>query len=310
MTVLSTLAGIGMAVGPPLVYADQAYSIIKRKDSSGFSHDVCGVVIIANIIRIFFWLGSRFETPLLVQSILLIISQLLLLAICLNYAPLPPQLPTYAPLSPLPSSPNPGGHNRQESDTDYLSRPPPSSSSLLREPSSTSGLKGVFAGLRVGRRPFDFWQWEGYGSYLEFLAGLIVVLGVLQIILGRWMWYIDALGFIALTIESTLPIPQFIANWRNKSCYGFRESTLAGWFFGDSYKTIYFFIRASPIQFKVTAIMTVCWDSAVLAQRIIYGSKPPRGGASGVGGGTTVHFPSGQSPHVDEESRGLNAEER
>jgi len=38
------------------------------------------------------------------------------------------------------------------------------------------------------KRPFNFWQWEGYGRYLEFLAGYIVVLGVLQVILGRWMW--------------------------------------------------------------------------------------------------------------------------
>lgn len=30
-TWLSTIASIGMAVGPPLVYADQAYSIIKKK---------------------------------------------------------------------------------------------------------------------------------------------------------------------------------------------------------------------------------------------------------------------------------------
>ena len=37
-------------------------------------------------------------------------------------------------------------------------------------------------------RPFGFWQWEGLGSYLEFLAGLILVLGILQIVLGRWDW--------------------------------------------------------------------------------------------------------------------------
>jgi hypothetical protein len=44
------------------------------------------------------------------------------------------------------------------------------------------------------------------------------------------------LGFIALFIESTLPIPQFIANYKRKTCYGFRSSTLAGWVFGDSFK--------------------------------------------------------------------------
>jgi hypothetical protein len=41
---VSTLASIGMAVGPPLVYADQAASIIKNKDSTGFSRDVCAIL--------------------------------------------------------------------------------------------------------------------------------------------------------------------------------------------------------------------------------------------------------------------------
>ncbi|ORX39143.1 hypothetical protein BD324DRAFT_618636 [Kockovaella imperatae] len=262
MSVISSLASVGMAIGPPLVYADQAYSIVKKKDSSGFSHDVCGVVIIANITRIFFWLGNRFETPLLVQSILLIVSQLFLLALCLHYAPLDPEsVQDYAPLSPLPDS----GHfdaTESHEDADYLDRP-----------LHTGPAKSLTVGTK---RPFDFWQWESLGSYLEFLAALIVVLGIAQIIFGRWMWYIDALGFIALFIESTLPIPQFIANYRLKSTYGLRASTLAGWFFGDSFKTGYFFLRQSPIQFKVTAIMTVCWDTAVFAQRMIYGAEPPR----------------------------------
>lgn len=65
----------------------------------------------------------------------------------------------------------------------------------------------------------------------------------------------------------------------------------------DVRRTVYFFMRGSPIQFKVTAIMLVCWDSgelrafepvesekeeaksriysAVFAQRIIYGANPP-----------------------------------
>jgi hypothetical protein len=38
--------------------------------------------------------------------------------------------------------------------------------------------------------------------------------------------------------ESTLPIPQFISNWKRKSCYGFRSTTLAGWLFGDIYKWV------------------------------------------------------------------------
>ena len=74
MTIINELASVGMAVGPPLVYLDQYISIVRRRDSTGFSLDVCGVLIVANILRIFFWFGKRFEVALLVQSILCVAS--------------------------------------------------------------------------------------------------------------------------------------------------------------------------------------------------------------------------------------------
>ncbi|BEJ08527.1 hypothetical protein CcaverHIS641_0506210 [Cutaneotrichosporon cavernicola] len=203
MGIIGTLASIGMAVGPPLVYVDQAASIIRKRDSSGFSKDVCGVVIIANIIRVFFWLGERFELALLVQSVLLIISQLALLWICLYYTPLPA----------------PGIAIGDEEEADEL---------LDHEEEEIKPS-----------RPFNFWQWPRLGSYLEFLAGLIVLLTITHVILGRF------------------------------------KCTLAGWLFGDMFKTGYYFVRNNPLQFKVTGILTICWDLAVLAQRIYYGAAPP-----------------------------------
>jgi hypothetical protein len=56
-----------------------------------------------------------------------------------------------------------------------------------RDESNSRGASARL-GMLGKERPMDFWQWEGFGSYLEFLAGMIVVLGVLQVIFGRWMW--------------------------------------------------------------------------------------------------------------------------
>lgn len=80
MGFIQTLAAIGMAVGPPLAYADQYVNIVssalpssclqsltdpalqvRKHDSRGFSTDVCGVLIVANITRVVYWLGARFE---------------------------------------------------------------------------------------------------------------------------------------------------------------------------------------------------------------------------------------------------------
>ncbi|KAI0065619.1 hypothetical protein BV25DRAFT_1989268 [Artomyces pyxidatus] len=219
---LSTLASIAMAGGPPLVYADQSWSIIQKKDATGFSRDICAVLLIANITRCFFWLGSQFEFALLLQSLLMILAQLALLYICILYRP----------------------------------RISPES-------------------LGTSTRPLSFWQWPTYSQHIEFLAGYIVCLTILILIFGRMELFVTILGFVALGLESTLPIPQLINNYKQKTLYGFRASTLIGWVGGDSFKLVYFFIQGSPLQFKVCAIFQLSVDIAIVFQRLMYGNAPP-----------------------------------
>ncbi|KAJ7636024.1 hypothetical protein DFH06DRAFT_1433819, partial [Mycena polygramma] len=215
---ISTAASIGMAVGPPLVYADQAFSIVRKKDATGFSRDVCAILLIANITRCFFWLGDHFEFALLFQSIFMIFAQLALLYICILYRPR---------ISPE----NLGGSSR----------------------------------------PFLFWQWSTYTQHVEFLAGLILLQAILFLILGRFQAFVAVLGFIALGLESTLPIPQLISNYKQRSLYGFRMSTLVGWAGGDAFKC------GSPVYrfrwLSVQWILTIV--AAIVVQRVLYGNEPP-----------------------------------
>lgn len=218
---VSVTASVGMAVGPPLVYADQAVSIVRKKDSTGFSRDVCAILLLANITRCFFWLGTRFEFALLVQSILMILAQLALLYICIRYQPRP----------------------------------------------DTRGQSS---------RPFAFWHWPSYVQYIEFLAGFILISAIAYLIFGRADVYISIIGFVALGMESMLPIPQLISNYKQKSLYGFRASTLIGWVGGDSFKTAYFFVQGSPLQFKVCALFQLSVDFIIVMQRLYYGNAPPQ----------------------------------
>ncbi|KAI9461450.1 hypothetical protein HD554DRAFT_2129749 [Boletus coccyginus] len=223
---IAAISSIGMAVGPPLVYVDQGVSIVRKKDSTGFSRDVCAILLIANITRCFFWLGARFEFALLLQSILMIIAQLALLFICLRY------------------------------------RPKTSSGSYAPSP-----------------RPFSFWQWSSYTQYIECLAGIILCSAIIFLIFGRSELYISLLGFFALGLESTLPLPQLLrfvclivdqrrphvhflsSNYKHKSLYGFRASTLIGWVGGDGFKTAYFFLQGSSLQFKACAVFQLSVDT-------------------------------------------------
>ncbi|KIM74650.1 hypothetical protein PILCRDRAFT_43908, partial [Piloderma croceum F 1598] len=106
-------------------------------------------------------------------------------------------------------------------------------------------------------RPFSFWQWHSYTQYIEFLAGFMYVtlcLAILFLIFGRSDVFVSILGFVALGLESTLPIPQLISNYKQRSLYGFRMSTLIGWVGGDTFKAVYFFVQHSPLQFQVCAV--------------------------------------------------------
>ncbi|KAK0218008.1 hypothetical protein IW262DRAFT_1275612 [Armillaria fumosa] len=217
---LSTAASIGMAVGPPLVYADQAASIIRKRDATGFSRDVCAILLLANITRCFFWLGNHFELALLIQSVLMILAQLALLYICIRYRP------TISPEN-----------------------------------------------FGTSTRPFSFWQWSTYTQYIEFLAGFILLEAILFLILGRSDVFVSLLGFVALGLESTLPIPQLISNFKQRSLYGFRMSTLIGWAGGDSFKCVMTFIVVA----SGTSICRVSHDSlkAIVVQRLYFGNAPP-----------------------------------
>jgi hypothetical protein len=73
-------------------YVFQYAEIYKRKSALGFSLLVCLALCVANILRIEFWYGKRFETVLLVQSVVMIGCMLLMLEISvrMNKKMIPP----------------------------------------------------------------------------------------------------------------------------------------------------------------------------------------------------------------------------
>ncbi|BGP15930.1 hypothetical protein JCM10213_003640 [Rhodosporidiobolus nylandii] len=219
MGVLSVISGVLMAVGPPLAYADQYISICKKHTSAGFSTDISGLLIVANITRCIWWLGDHFQTYLLVQSILMIGAQFGLLYVCIIYRP----------------------------------------ASFYEHRS---------------RRIADFWQWPSFGAYLEFSALLILFHCAFFLMLHKLDAYLAILGFIALGLEATLPIPQLLTNFEHKSTAGFRLTVLAGWFIGDAVKTIYFFVTPdNGIAFKACAVFQLSIDSLLVIQTVLYRKK-------------------------------------
>uniref|UniRef100_A0A8C1XT47 Si:dkey-246g23.2 n=1 Tax=Cyprinus carpio TaxID=7962 RepID=A0A8C1XT47_CYPCA len=81
-TLLSWLASAVMVFGGAVPYVPQYQEIQRTNNTEGFSTRVCLVLLVANILRIFFWIGKQFELPLLLQSVVMILTMLAMLHLC------------------------------------------------------------------------------------------------------------------------------------------------------------------------------------------------------------------------------------
>ncbi|XP_055504899.1 solute carrier family 66 member 2 isoform X1 [Leucoraja erinacea] len=79
---LSWVATFFMVFGGALPYIPQYREIQRSGNTEGFSTHVCLVLLVANILRLFFWFGRHFEVTLVWQSIVLIFTMLALLHLC------------------------------------------------------------------------------------------------------------------------------------------------------------------------------------------------------------------------------------
>ncbi|XP_069894900.1 solute carrier family 66 member 2 isoform X3 [Dipodomys merriami] len=79
---LSWAAAGAMVFGGVVPYIPQYRDIRRTQSADGFSTHVCLVLLVANILRILFWFGRHFESPLLWQSIIMILTMLLMLKLC------------------------------------------------------------------------------------------------------------------------------------------------------------------------------------------------------------------------------------
>jgi hypothetical protein len=64
-----------MATGPVLGYVHQYRLIQIEKDVGTFSIDICGILLFANILRLNFYIYSKYELSLFFQSLIMITAQ-------------------------------------------------------------------------------------------------------------------------------------------------------------------------------------------------------------------------------------------
>lgn len=226
-----------IATSPITSYADQIYSIHRTRSSAGFSLDIPLIMLVASILKVYYWFGAHFSTSLLVQAVLMISIHLILLHVALTHRPAPSHMP--------------------------------------------------FQPAAATKRPFDFWQWRSPRPYWTFVTYFTFTLLVLHLLLSPtavFLPYTSILGYIALTVEATLPLPQLLANWHRRGCRGFRPSVIVNWIIGDSFKMWFFFASSAgevPWAFKLCGIFQAVCDLGLGVQWFVWGDGPEVEGGYG-----------------------------
>ncbi|KAJ5223739.1 hypothetical protein N7468_008281 [Penicillium chermesinum] len=91
MSILQTALEYGapfFLISSPLTsYADQIVSIHRSRSSAGFSLDIPLIMLLASILKVFFWFGEYYSKALLAQAVVMIATQLALLKVALDNRP-------------------------------------------------------------------------------------------------------------------------------------------------------------------------------------------------------------------------------
>ncbi|NXL83819.1 PQLC1 protein, partial [Alectura lathami] len=233
-----------MVFGGVVPYVPQYRDIRRTQNAEGFSTYVCLVLLVANILRILFWFGRRFESPLLWQSIIMIITMLLMLKLCTEV--------------------------RVSNDLNIKRR------SFAAADSKDEEIK---APPKRSYLDFDlnyFWHWSKFTDYVQCVLTFTGVTGYITYLWLDSSLFVETLGFLAVFTEAMLGVPQLYRNYQNRSTEGMSVKMVLMWTSGDTFKTVYFIVNQAPLQFSICGLLQVFVDMAILLQVYLYSSYPQK----------------------------------
>ena len=218
---------------PSIGYFFQGLKFKRTKSSKGFSKSLCLLLLLANILRIFFWIGKKFSITLLYQSIVVIMSQIYLIHEFLEYQ-------------------------------DKSKRPLVQEKSILNQMTS---WKDTLNPSKLWN-----WDYEmDYYKFIIFV--LFIFYLICSIIGFQNTKFFDILGTISVSIETFIEIPQIKENCITKNTKNLSDAMVIMWLLGDLFKTTYNIIYKSPMQMVIGGIIQNCEDLILSSQVIAYGES-------------------------------------
>ena len=217
---------MAMVFGGVMPYIPQYLQIQSKQTTQGFSLYVCLALLMANTLRIIYWFGNHFETPLLIQSILMNLTMFAMIHLCVKIS----NKEYFAEKRK--------GRHFTDFDPDYF----------WRWTDFLSYLEFIATVALLGWPP---------GPHTHLLSVILPSGCLLMYFLIDFPWFVESVGFVAVLTEAMLGVPQFYRNFKNKSTYGMSLPMVIMWTCGDIFKTTYFVLRETPAQFFICGSLQV-----------------------------------------------------
>jgi len=115
-------------------------------------------------------------------------------------------------------------------------------------------------------RADKFWKWTDLWSYIQATIILLIISTIYTSALSGKDVFIEPIGFIALLVESTLAMPQFVKNYQARSTNGMNVYMVILWAIGDGIKGFFFYHTKQPLPFQLCAIIQLAVDAALFYQ--------------------------------------------
>lgn len=300
---VSTLINLIFSFTPLFSYGTTVLGIRKKESSQGFSIDICGTMLVASILRIFYYFNDPFELTLLRQCFIMIFIQIILLnyalkyrsedAICfekykshwekvydrfvnLNYERVTEIFETYD----LYDNFNNLNFRNLIIGLVILTLNCIYLNSLLLLSCVIEFYNNIIRLFDYHYiRPFSYWQWKETSTFWKFLIGFVAVLSIVQFAFNGNEYLGLCFGTASFMIESSLPLPQILLFQRIKNVKNFRTILLLSWLGGDVTKISYLFFGTDNVGviFKFAAFFQMSLNLVITYQFFYYKMYPSNG---------------------------------
>lgn len=297
---ISTVINFIISFTPLLSYGSTVLSIRKKKSSQGFSIDICGTMLLASILRIFYYFNDPFEITLLRQCFVMVFIQTILLRTALKYRSddaihfeiyhsnwgkllnhfVDQNKETFETIL--------DNYNVTDSLESFEIQNTLIGISMLLFNMLKLNIGLLFVGIshlmkNIIRffdyhyaRPFYYWQWKQSSTFWKFLLGFVIFLTVIQLIFHGNEYLGITFGTISFLVESSLPLPQIILFQRLKHVENFKVILLLSWLGGDVTKISYLFYGTDNIDiiFILAAFFQMSLNFVITYQFFYYKFHP------------------------------------